>query len=476
MSAILSTKFRTLNASRFFSNLTDSPVTDRIYIGVGKSDPWDTAIGGLTETVITPADDQSDFSEAYRNLIGMVLVPSTSVSHVVPRHDWVTGLSNWYQWDSRDSAIFDKKFYCLTDQNNVYKLIVKPLTGTSTDKPDHITVDPVVESDGYSWKYMYTLTAEEKTSFLTDNYMPVQTATAAGDRLTYQAKSAGTHTSGNTTAAQGIEAIALTAAGSSYESNPTVTITGDGTGATATAARDGLLVSSITVSDSPGSDYTVADVVISGGGGANATAEAIVAPGTGHGTDPVQELGGFYVLINGTLAGEGGAGTDLTVGNDFRQISIIRNPLKDDSPFDSPCTDLTHNPVVALQMAERAFADLYVTTEYVTGAAGAIGYVVRTANDASDSPNTGYVYITQNSKTGYGNFVNGENITGSVYTTPKALANTTGLPGAGKAGPKAANVLGEVKFGSGEMLFLENRGAITRSSNQSEDVKLVIEF
>ena len=82
------------------------------------------------------------------------------------------------------------------------------------------------------------------------------------------------------------------------------------------------------IPNNKGSAYTVADIVISDSGdGTGATARAIIAPGQGHGTDPVQELGGFYVAINAQISGATDA-TDIVNTNDFRQITLIKNPLQ----------------------------------------------------------------------------------------------------------------------------------------------------
>lgn len=73
----------------------------------------------------------------------------------------------------------------------------------------------------------------------------------------------------------GINSISITNAGSSYETAPTVTITGDGAGATAVAKISNGKVTSIEIVNK-GSDYTKATVEISGGGGSGATGTALL--------------------------------------------------------------------------------------------------------------------------------------------------------------------------------------------------------
>jgi hypothetical protein len=79
----------------------------------------------------------------------------------------------------------------------------------------------------------------------------------------------------------GISEISVLNAGQNYTSAPTITITGDGTGANAAATIVNGRVQSIEVTNR-GIDYTRATITISGGGGYGATAEAIIDARTGE--------------------------------------------------------------------------------------------------------------------------------------------------------------------------------------------------
>ena len=78
----------------------------------------------------------------------------------------------------------------------------------------------------------------------------------------------------------GVEDIQVVNPGINYTSPPTVTITGDGNGATAVATIVNQRVEKITITNS-GFGYTRAVVTLSGGGGSGATAVAIVTARTG---------------------------------------------------------------------------------------------------------------------------------------------------------------------------------------------------
>ena len=530
MTAIVTSKFRTVNAENFKEDIG----ANSVYVAIGKPDVWSLTTSDTTDTTpFTPNDHIDDVGEARAQFMAMQKVGATDITHIVPRHTWTTG-TVYYAWDSNDGAIFDKAFYIITSEFKVYKCIIAGAS-SSTVQPTQTLTAPTAESDGYTWKYMYTLTVADSEKFLTTSYMPVKTVSLGGQGTVAGAVSSsttvilseinskihtgmtvsGTGISGTPTVsaiagskltlsaaqsisngviltfayandaaaeaalsegdyaqylnqkasrdhakAAGIERIEVSAGGGDYSSKPTVTITGDGSGAavasgniTMSGSGSTQNVASITLNDK-GTDYTFADISFSAG---SAVANATIAPALGHGVDPVSELGGFFVGINTQLSGAGGAGADLTVGNDFRQISLVKNPTNYGTSTISSATTL--KAMNYLDFASGVTVANYTVDELLVGGTSAAqAYVV-----SIDSGN-GYIYYTQNSKTGYKPFTNGETITGQTSTTAGAIesSNAVGNP--------------EVNRGSGEILFLENRNPINRSTTQIEDIKVIIEF
>lgn len=461
MTAIVTSKFRTLNAENFKEDIASASV----FVAIGKSDAWSNSTSDTTDTTpFTPYDTIDSLVEARENIFALKKLAAGDVSHVIPRHTWTTGTS-YVAWDSNDPDIFDKAFYVITSEFKVYKCIYTPGTG-STQEPTQTLTAPTAESDLYIWKYMYTVAVADAEKFLTTSYMPVktinvesfaddaaaETALSEGDYAQYLNQKA----SRDSGTAAGIERFEVTAGGTGYSSNPTVFITGAGTGATATAVRTGTVVTGLTVT-AKGTDYSTAHVVISGGGGSDATARAVISPENGHGTDPVKELGGFFSAVNTLLDGTGGG--DLTVGNDFRQITLVKNPFNFGTSTVSTATTLKATGALSFQSTTSAFQVDELITQG-TGANLAQAFVVEV--DAG----TGYVYYNQNSKTGYGNFVTGTAVAGA----------TSGAQGTPKSSSSQFLINPEVDIHSGDVIFLENRNPIDRTASQIEDIKIIIEF
>ena len=70
----------------------------------------------------------------------------------------------------------DSKFYCITSDYNVYKCLDNNGGSPSIVKPFSTTHEPISLSDGYVWKYMYTIPRYLVNKFLTPVEAPVTTA------------------------------------------------------------------------------------------------------------------------------------------------------------------------------------------------------------------------------------------------------------------------------------------------------------
>jgi len=454
MTAIVTNDFRVVNAQNFKEDITDAD--NSVYVFIGKSDAWSDSIDDLADaTPPDPIDSPYEQNLAYKNMIAAKVVTSSDVTHVVPRHDWTSG-EVYYAWDDSDPDIYstgDHYFYVITDERKVFKCLdVGP--AASVVKPTLSQVPPFALGDGYTWKYLYTLAIVDSEKFLTNFYMPVKTVLlpesgligdlSESDQAQYtNQQSAIASLSGK------IYRSKVVSGGSGY-TYATLTVDGDGTGATATATVAGGVITGVTMTN-VGSNYNIARIVITGDG-VGGEIHPILAASKAHGSDPVAELGAYFIGVNTRLEYDDGSG-DFIVDNSFRQVGLIRNPLNPAGNAVSTAT--TFNGLKTLSLASGTG---FTASDYITGASsGAVAYI-----DDFDSDSL-VIKFHQNEKTGYKSFQNSENVVGDISGSGAALGSGA------VSGP-------EYSPNTGYIIFLENRGPLNRSAAQIEDVKIIIEF
>lgn len=288
----------------------------------------------------------------------------------------------------------------------------------------------------------------------------------------------------------GIDRIEVTSVGvgisnTTQEIADQIHIVGDGQNAAVEVAgvtKSGNTVTRI-VTTTPGTGYSLADVSIINDSlqGSGIAARAIIGPPSGHGVDPVAELGGFYIGLNSQISGI----DDIDIANnqDFRQITVLKNPTVGGA--------VQTEAVAAATSSNRG---TFRTTKFVTytdGSANAVSTMagfVANGNDVlikgaaaidgvlpqayvvnvDQTAGVKRIYYVQDSLTGYQDFASDGEIT---YAH-------SGAPTGAQGGITLASSNGTTTFDktSGEILFLENRDPIQRSSTQIEDIKLIIEF
>lgn len=454
MSAIITTNFRLENANNFRKAISD--VSNSLYVFIGKSDKWGTTLADSSDTPPDTHDNLVEVNDVWQNMIAVKQITASDTINLTPRHNWDLTTSNVFvAWDDADANIWSEAFYCITEDFKVYKCIVSPGT-KSTIKPFHTSAAVEEYADGYSWKYMYTV-ASVYQKFLTNNYLPVKQVLeepepGSADEGQWQVQQDAASYKGK------IYRAVVTTGGTGYveETPPSVTIYGDGTGATATAVVTGNTVTAINITNT-GSNYNVAYAVIAAPvSGTTAVCRVILSPRGGHGSDATSELGAFLTAVAVSLrydeAETEGAG-DFIVNNSFRQLGIIKNPIDDGTGEIATDTTLT-----ALKGLVLTGASNFVNGDYITGAtSGAKAYIDYFNSD------DGTIRYHQNDKTGYVAFQPGEGVTGFTGGSGNILSSGGFLDA-------------ELQRFTGEILFFENRLPITRTSAQIEDVKIVIEF
>ena len=485
MAAIITNKFRINNAEQFVESFSETAATT-YYLFVGRSHSWATDTDGQGRSINegtdasppTPNDDISSEFYNYDDMLGAKLLTSSDVSHVIPRRNWTTGttydmyehnISSSNAANSGATNLFDSTFFVMNSSFAVYKVIENDGATASTVEPTSTSNSIFETSDGYRWKYMYSLTSSETLNFMSTDFIHVSTDSTVSAAAVDGA----------------LDTILVVAGGSSFTTSSGSTISaipirGDGTGGIASVTISSGAIATATVTTA-GSGYTFAyirdaDIIAAtnaGGAGSGSNLNVIIPPKGGHGSDAVKELGGFFVMLNKSLVGVEGT-SDIGVGNDFRRIGLLRDPTNFGTTTVASAT--TRRQIFAVKFA--SVSGTFTADEEINQAStGAVGKVVE-----FDSTNLIlYYYQTRFPDCGAdsnGNltaFSGANAITGqssSASATPDTSnSNTVNAVefSSGYANP-------ELAFDSGDIIYVEERSPITRASDQTENVKLIIEF
>lgn len=440
MPAVVTNEHRIVAADYFQNDLSQIPT----YVWIGGTSQWldENTPPNINDTV-------SDKVFSYDELVGMKRIQIADVISVVPRINWA---SNAVFDEYRDDVnlIDDKnpetdefyKFYVITDEFNVYKCLSNNNRSPSTVKPSGTTINTFQTPDGYTWKYMYTVRSSDAFEYMTPNWIPCYTLYTNDGSSQWLVQTSATKGT--------IDHIYVTDGGANYVSTnpPTVTITGDGTGAAANVEIDDEsgTITKIIVTD-PGQDYTTASVSIdSNGDGVGATATPVVSPINGHGSDARSELGAVYKMIRVVFQeSEGGI---LPTGIEYRKAGVISEPLSTDTG-------------VTLSVLDPKF---FQVGEVITGdTSGATG-TIRSINSIKN-----YLYIESVS----GAFNQGELVSSQTYNSTEVVEVFSN-----QSLPLVNTVVASSDFSdnTGNMLYMSTREKISRGANQNEEIRFVIQF
>ena len=526
MATILTNKFKVRNAKVFMELFR----TNNVYLFIGRNRAWSDEANPPTPSNLTALSDELD---VWNDIIVMKKVSISDVSLVIPRYNYDSGTSyTEYEHDKTDLFTRDgdptNPFYVVKQEYSgmytVWKCVANVKNTAPTSEPTwangisatHFRDN--LSNDGYLWKYMYRITSNDMTKFGTtavdstgNKWMPVKNVTTAGvqhdTNSQWDVQRQAVH--------GGVHFIRPTSAIISGDATKKVRLDGDGTGFDATIRS----VSSIQYVgiDDPGKNYTyVRRVMKETSTGSGVYAEdtnltAMLSPINGHGFDPVEEFGGYRLMVHTELTGATNFGQQGSTyqhtyadgtNTDFRTVGLLIDPIKSTSSHDDilngeekgtivvsgdrqSAADST-NLVKINYTSENRDGTLASATDWIekevmqlkhssTTNGGvsvdmhAIGRVVdidTTNQDVYIQPYAGSESITKfsNSSTYYIFLVDsGEShgVDTSNYIVP------------GDAGGVVQNDL--IPY-TGDVIFLDNRVAITRHSDRTETLRLVIEF
>jgi len=485
MAAIITNKFRINNALQFYESFSEATATT-YYLFIGRAHAWasdadvqgNTITEGTDASPPTPNDDISSEFYNWDDMLGAKIIASTDVSYCIPRRNWTTGttydhyehnISSSNTANSGATNLFDSTFVVMNSSYGVYKCIENDSNTASTVEPTSTSNSIVTTADGYKWKYMYSLTSAETLNFMSTDFIHVST-----DSTVTAAAVDGA-----------LDTIEVVAGGSSYSLSTGSTITaipirGDGSsGVCSVTISSGAIASAAVTTAGTGYTYAYirnADIIAgtnAGGAGSGANLNVFIPPKGGHGKNAITELGGFYVMINKSLTGAEGT-SDIGVGNDFRRIGLIRDPYNYGTTTVASATTRRQIYAAVFSSVSGTFTADEEINQASTGAVGKVieydstnkilyWYQTRFPDVGTDSDGNLTAFSGANAITGQSS---------SAAATPNTSNSTTTNAVVFASGYSTP----ELAFDSGDIIYVEERSPITRASDQTENIKLIIEF
>ena len=516
MSAIITDQIRILNAKNFVAGVS-SP-DNSYYSFIGLSNPTDIQSDWNTNPP-PPKDSFDEENNYWDTMIALKKINASDIRQVVQKRFWSSGTTyDMYRHDYSRSNIakvsgatnlYSASYYVI---NSDYRVYICLQNGTdpdnlngrpSLDEPRFTDLEPRsagTSGDGYIWKYLYTIKPTDIIKFESTEFMPVP---ADWETSTDNAEVRDNAVDGS------IKIVTITnrgvGVGTADKIYTRVPIRGDGTGAECTIViNNDQKVESITVSNQ-GSGYTFGNVDLVAGnvptGTTRPTFNVIIPPQGGHGADIYRELGAYNVLMYSRIENDN-QNPDFITGNQIARVGVVENPESFDS--DQILTLDKASAVYALKLTgigvDSAIytPDSFITQTVATGTT-AVGKVIsydqitgvlKYWQDRSMSgfstigipiinPTFGFdqVEFTSSPLPGGSLSIAGGSVNliidSSFTGISTVINNRTYYLGqsftSGLANP-------EVKKHSGNVIYVDNRPSITRSSNQKEDIKVILQF
>ena len=512
MPAVITDQIRVLNASNFVSGI--STTDNSYYVFIGLPNATEVATDWNTNTP-SPVDNFDQYDDIYDTLISAKKVTSNDILRVVNKVSWTSGtIYEMYRHDysinrlspqTSSSSLYSSNYYVMNEDYRVYSCIYNGAAPSNNGKgivslqqPTHTDLQPRLESDGYIWKYLFTIKPSEILKFDSANFMPVPT-NWSGNTDVVDVRNA---------AVDGkIEVITIEdVTSAAYQFNGTknnVPIRGDGDGGLASVTFLNGKPSTVQVTNG-GSGYTFAtldlDSVVTGSG---AVFSVIIPPPKGHGADIYTELGANKVLVYSRIENSDTTNPDFPVGNQFARIGILKNPNINGTT--NLLTASSASGVYGIRLAGAASSTMSVSVDgQITQTIGigstAVGKIISydpvtkflrywqdrslATNSSSGSiPTFGYRLNRFTSTPSTGGSIN---VVVTTTTGTETVGIETAFTGVSTSVNSKTYYFGqsissgiaspEIEKYSGDIIYIDNRPEVTRAPNQREDIKIVLEF
>jgi hypothetical protein len=174
LTAILSIYNDINSIDNFIADINSS---NAYYFWVGKTTPWPN------DSSPPPANNSyNEFEQSiYHDIVFGKQITNNNIAQLISNYPWTNNVV-YAQYDENDANLFEEMFYVVNDVNSVYKVIDNGGGANSIVQP---TITPTTgtfqTSDGYTWKYMFTIPTVANNLFTTNQYIPVVPNTAVSN-------------------------------------------------------------------------------------------------------------------------------------------------------------------------------------------------------------------------------------------------------------------------------------------------------
>lgn len=534
MSAIVTEQFRIGNATSFIESVLNDDNSYYVFLGL----PNPTVVGfGRTDAAdnwpLAPTDNLSYQTNYRDNMLFGKKINAANIRRVVKRHTWISNNRyDMYRHDysaenlapnSKTTNLYRSNFYIINSDFQIYICLDNGSTGdpeSSTAKgnrsiiePNFTDVEPVTQSDGYTWKYLFTIAPSDVIKFDSTEYivLPNDWSTTTNSQIKSVRESGNSEINKNQ-----IKKIYVENAGSaggyisSGDDPHILNILGDGSEGkvSVTVGTTGVIESVKVVSGGFGYTYGIVDLgpiqVSDDSSVALGKLIPIIPPSKGHGFDIYKELGADKVLI---YARFDDSTKDFPVDTFFGQVGIIKNPEKNTSTDIYKANDFSSLPSFkvseSLSETTKNYAGVKITQTVPGGIAR--GYIASYDTDtkivkyfqdrslffasATDSAGGGYDHIDTIDVSTRANVLKFEGNEDVVIRAPGNVHNKkidTGFDGVTLSTDNKIINLGveyengvsksEINKKTGDVIYITNRSVVQRDLRQKEDIKIVLEF
>lgn len=491
MAAIITEQFRINSRKRLMQDITNTE-NNSYYIGIGKEDDWTEKLSTINPTGPFPAGTPGDAAQVRNNISSLFKIASANVSTMLPKY--VIQSNRTYKvYNPYDPTCFyasADEFPCFVisrldnggEGDQVYLCIGKSHNATNAstsfqklglpDSEDGINgpgiySSPIIGGDGYRWLYM-------------GKYIAGRTELNNGSFVAYDFNQ---NVLNNTPGL--IHGLHIINPGNGLEDATDIDLDIMITGKRTTALSNSSLATTASVDIVNGSivkitlnpDITFGDnykfwekvtAQVTTSGYESVKIVPIVSPINGYETNIETTLPSWYIGVSSdTIAAQ-----YIPAGTTYRQISILKNPKTNNNDLITGASiDKPHKSFSS--DTELAIGTSTVGTGWKLRQGGDGEWLVGTISFVEQIGDVYHYYYYNSIEGGLLDISDTEDL---IITAPDSLALTDPNLVVLSGNYTLSDDTNKYDRSTGEVLFIDNRGAVTREQGQNEEIKIIIQL